>query len=80
MRRAPDDPFRPILWSIVMAIVLVGAVLWLSACTTPPEAPTSEAASKPAFPKDMRVVCYQGAYWIGSVSADQVVRLPLSCS
>ncbi len=75
MRRAPDDPFRPILWSIVMAIVLVAVVLMLSACATP-----AKPASKPAFPEDMRVVCYQGAYYLGSVSADQVVRLPLSCS
>ncbi|MCD6674831.1 MAG: hypothetical protein LT106_18515 [Burkholderiaceae bacterium] len=34
----------------------------------------------PAFPGDMRLVCWQGSYYLGSVSAGEVVRLPLSCS
>lgn len=72
--RPPDDPLRPVFWSIVMAIALVGVVLILAACATP------ASAAKPAFPDDMRLVCHQGAYYLGSVSADQVVRLPLSCS
>lgn len=59
----------------VLAIVLVLVVWMLGGCATP----TAAAAPKPAFPGDMRVVCWQGSYYLGSVSADQVVRLPLSC-
>lgn len=59
----------------VLAIVLV-LVMWiLGGCATPAAA----TAPKPGFPGDMRVVCWQGSYYLGSVSADQVVRLPLSC-
>ncbi len=74
----PEDPFAPLLRGIIVAVVLVIVVLMMAACAAP--ATTSEPAPKPAFPGDMRVVCYQGTYWIGSVSADQVVRLPLSCT
>ena len=72
------DPLRPIFWSIVMAIVLVGVVLALSACATP-EPPPIVTNAKPAFPDDMRLVCHEGTYYLGSVSADEIVRLPLSC-
>lgn len=80
MNRPPEDPLRPVLWSVVMAIVLVAVVLWLSACATPSEATPRGPEAKPAFPSDMRLVCHEGAYYLGSVSADQVVRLPLSCT
>ena len=65
-----------LLRGFVLALVLLIVVWILGACATPAAA----TAPTPAFPDDMRVVCYQGAYWIGSVSADQVVRLPLSCT
>lgn len=66
-----------LLRGFVLALVLLIVVWILGGCATPAVA---TAPSKPAFPDDMRVVCYKGAYWIGSVSADQVVRLPLSCT
>jgi hypothetical protein len=71
-----DD--RPVLWSVIAAIAVVVTVVVLAGCATPPEA--SAPAPHPAFPDDMRLVCHEGAYYLGSVSADQVVRLPLSCT
>lgn len=75
MKQAPD-PFAPVLRLIVLLGALIFVVLYLTACAAAP----ASAPAKPAFPDDMRVVCYEGNYWIGSVSADQVVRLPLSCT
>lgn len=78
--RPPEDPFAPLLRGIVGMVVLILVVLWLVAgCSTAPLEAQAPAA-KPAFPADMRIVCYQGAYWLGSIDADQVVRLPLSCT
>ncbi len=65
-----------LLRGAALAIILVLVVWILGGCAKPAAA----SAPKPVFPDDMRLVCYQGAYWIGSVSADQVVRLPLSCT
>lgn len=73
MSRLPEDPFRPILREIAVVVAFLLVVLYLTACAAVPE-------PKPAFPGDMRLVCHGGAYYLGSVSADQVVRLPLSCS
>ena len=79
MQPPDDNPFRPLLWTLAASIALSALVLFLTACAAP--APTAApAGAKPAFPADMRVVCYQGAYYIASVSADQVVRLPLTCT
>ena len=66
-----DDPFRPFFVGIGLAIALALLVLALAGCAT--------VEPKPAFPGDMRLVCYDGAYYLGSVSADEVVRLPLAC-
>lgn len=74
MQRPPEDPFAPMLRGIIGLIVVIVLVLYLVACTTPPE-----ATAKPAFPDDMRLVCYDGAYYLGSPSADEVVRLPIKC-
>lgn len=70
-----DDPFRPLFIGLALAAAVCLLVLGLAGCATaaPPE-------PKPTFPGDMRLVCYDGAYWLGSVSAGEVVRLPLSCS
>ncbi len=79
MQQPDDNPFRPLLWTLAVTIAIAALVLFLTACAAP--APmAAPAAAKPVFPTDMRVVCYQGAYYIASISADQVVRLPLSCS
>ncbi len=75
MSHPPEDPFRPILREIAVVAAVLLIVLYLAACAAVPE-----STPKPAFPADMRLVCHEGAYHLGSVSADQVVRLPLSCS
>lgn len=75
--RPDDDPFAPVLRLIVLLAAIILVVLWLTACATPVQ---TIAPAKPAFPDDMRIVCYEGVYYLGSVSADEVVRLPLSCT
>ncbi len=71
MNRQPDDPFRPLLIGVGIALAVLLLVFGMAGCAT--------AEPKPTFPGDMRLVCYEGAYWLGSVSADEVVRLPLLC-
>ena len=73
MSEPPEDQRPPILREIAVVVLFALIVLYLTACAAVPE-------PKPAFPGDMRLVCHEGAYYLGSVSADQVVRLPLSCS
>lgn len=81
MSHPPEDPFAPLLRGIVGMVVLILVVLWLVAgCSTVPLEPPTAPSQPAAFPADMRLVCWQGSYYLGSVSADQVVRLPLSCS
>lgn len=75
--RPDDDPFAPVLRLIVLLAAIILVVLWLTACAV---APAAHAAAKPSFPADLRLVCYDGVYYLGSVSADEVVRLPLSCT
>lgn len=75
MSHPPEDPFRPILREIAVVAAALLVVLYLTACSA-----VAEPSPKPGFPSDMRLVCHEGAYYLGSVSADQVVRLPLSCS
>jgi hypothetical protein len=65
-----------LLRGFVLALVLLIVVWILGACATPAAA----TAPKPAFPPDMRLVCHEGAYHVASVTADQVVRLPLKCT
>ena len=55
----------------VALMLLLALVVWvLGGC----------ASAAPSFPSDMRLVCWQGSYYLGSVIADEVVRLPLKCS
>jgi len=66
-----DDPFRPLYIGIALLIAVGLLIFGLAGCAT--------AEPKAAFPSDMRLVCYDGRYWLGSVSADEVVKLPLAC-
>lgn len=63
-----------LLRGVVLMLLLVLVVWMLGGCAAAAPAP------HPTFPDDMRLVCWQGVYYLGSVSADQVVRLPLSCT
>jgi len=61
-----------LLRGVALMLLLVLVAWLLGGCAT--------AAPAPAFPDDMRLVCWQGSYYLGSVSAGEVARLPLSCS
>jgi hypothetical protein len=63
-----------LLRAFVLMLILVLVVWMLGGCAA------AAPALHPTFPDDMRLVCHEGAYYLGSVSADQVVRLPLSCT
>lgn len=83
-RRGVDrrQTVREMLVGIVMAIVLIGTILALSACATEPVGGNVTTSSQVIhrFPADMRLVCHEGRFYLGSPSAGEVVPLPFRCS
>ena len=73
---------REMLVGIVMAIVVIGTILALAACAAEPVGGnvTTSPQVIHRFPQDMRLVCHEGRFYLGSPSAEQVVPLPFRCS
>ena len=64
-QRDTDEPFRTICG--IAALIMI--VVWLTGCAT--VEPMKVAKSVPALPKDIKLICWKGAWTVYSESAKQ---------
>ena len=63
--REPEDTFRSMCGIVALVMILV----WLVGCATPEPIKTAKAV--PTLPKDIKLICWKGAWTVYSESARQ---------